>query len=317
MAQSGAKVAVVGATGIVGGQIAELIGERDFPWAELRLFAADSSTQSVESGDRMLPVSRLDEPSDLAPFDIAILAIDGAKASEIIAARPGPILIDLSTATIAGGTPIVAPGLTARERVVEISNAKLIGVPHPAAQVIAAILTALDGSGGFAGAGVMLSASAGGHQAVSKLFEQSVDLLNARLDLADDEPQLAFNVLAAPGSHELAAVIAAQVSALGANASSLAVNVVSVQTFHGSAVALFLPASTNSGEWAQRLRAAPGIILVEGDDASGMVDAVGQEAVIVRMSLSQAGAAIWCVFDGARLAALTAVWIAETLASHD
>lgn len=70
-----------------------------------------------------------------------------------------------------------------------------------------------------------------------------------------------------------------------------------------------------TAEWAGRLRAAPGIIMVEGSDVSSFVDAVGQEAVLVRMSTNRAGATLWSVFDGPRLAALSAVWIAETLAA--
>jgi aspartate-semialdehyde dehydrogenase len=89
--------------------------------------------------------------------------------------------------------------------------------------------------------------------------------------------------------------------------------VVRVPAFHGSAVALFLPTGKESSEWAARLRSAPGIILVESDEVAGLVDAVSQEAVIVRMTQTAAGAALWCAFDAARLAALTAVWIAEAL----
>jgi hypothetical protein len=64
------------------------------------------------------------------------------------------------------------------------------------------------------------------------------------------------------------------------------------------------------------LRSAPGIILVESEEASGLVDGVGQEAIIVRLTVSRGGAAsIWCTFDAARLAALSAVWIAEALST--
>ena len=61
------------------------------------------------------------------------------------------------------------------------------------------------------------------------------------------------------------------------------------------------------------MRAAPGILFIEGDDPAGFVDAVGQEAVIVRMKRNAAGAVFWCVFDSARVAAVSALWIAESL----
>jgi aspartate-semialdehyde dehydrogenase len=313
LARDDARVAVVGATGIVGGQIAALIGERDFPWAELSLFGTHSSAEGVESGDRMLTVARLADPADLSGFDFVFLAIPREPAAAIIAARPGPVLIDLSAAMLADAGAISAPGLTDRERLGQLAQGGVLAVPHPAAHVIASILAAI-GNRSFAGASVMLSASAGGHQAVSKLFEQSVDVLNARLDLPDDETQLAFNVFAPANARELAATITAQIAALGVDASNLLVNLASVQAFHGGAVAMFIPRTGEMSEWSQRLRSAPGVIVVEGDDVSGLIDAVGQEAVIVRISQNVAGMALWCVFDGARLAALDAIWIAETLA---
>jgi hypothetical protein len=66
-------------------------------------------------------------------------------------------------------------------------------------------------------------------------------------------------------------------------------------------------------EWAERLRSAPGLILLTNGDVAGFVDAVGQEGAITRILSDGAGTAIWCAFDAARLAALTALWIAETL----
>ena len=313
MASRDARIALVGATGTVGSQIAELIGERNFPYSELKLFARGSSGRMVETGERSLPVADFNGAQDLSTFDIAFLAIQRSAAAEIIEAQPGAILIDLSAATVAPHDAVttVAPGLTARERIAQYGQGQVFAVPHPAAQLIATILQVLR-SDGFAAASIMLSASVAGHQGVSDLFQQSVDLLNARLDL-DDEPQVAFNVFKAQGACELARAFAAQIRVLGVDSSQLVLDIVRVPTFHGSGVALFLPAGEARMEWVERLRSAPGLILVANDAAAGFVDAVGQEGAITRISLDGAGAAIWCAFDAARLAALTAVWIAERL----
>ena len=82
--------------------------------------------------------------------------------------------------------------------------------------------------------------------------------------------------------------------------------------FHGAAVALCLPRSPDVSQWATRLREAPGLVLVESGEASSSVTAAGQEAVIVKMTTSPAGVTLWCTFDAARVAALAAVWVAET-----
>jgi aspartate-semialdehyde dehydrogenase len=312
LASGDTRIALVGATGTVGGQIAELIAERNFPYAELKLFARDSG-RVVESGERSLPVARLNDPKDLSAFDLAFLATQRSAAAEIIEAQPGPILIDLSAATVIpyDGVAMVAPGLTARERFAQFGQGQVFAVPHPAAQLIATILRVLSNDG-FAAASLMLSASAAGHQGVSSLFQQSADLLNARLDL-DDEPQVAFNVSAAQGVRELGRAFAAQISILGVDSSQLVLDIVRVPAFHGTGLALFLPARETNAQWTEPLRSAPGLILVANDDAAGFVDAVGRDGAITRASLDPAGAAIWCAFDAARLAALTAVWIAELL----
>ncbi|MBV8056561.1 MAG: hypothetical protein JO071_15110 [Deltaproteobacteria bacterium] len=312
MASRDARIALVGATGTIGSQIEELLGERNFPYSELKLFARDPSERMVETGERSLPVADFNSAQDLSAFDIAFLAIQRSAAAAIIEARPGPVLIDLSAATVAPDdtVAVVAPGLTARERIAQCGQGQIFAVPHPAAQLVATILRALS-INGFAAASIMLSASAAGHQGISALFQQSADLLNARLDL-DDEPQAAFNVFKAPGARELAGAFAAQIRGLGVDLSQLVLDIVRVPVFHGSGVTLFLPADEARMEWAERLRSAPGLILMASGDNAGFVDAIGQEGAITRISLDAAGAVIWCAFDAVRLAALTAVWIAET-----
>ncbi len=188
-------------------------------------------------------------------------------------------------------------------------------MPHPAAQVIASVLNATEIHSGFVGAAIMMSASTRGRDAIATLFSQSAEVLNARLSLDDEETQIAFNVFQPLDADHSSTVIAAQVGKLVESAPQMVVQIVQMPAFHGSAVSLFLPCSSDSTEWVSRLRAAPGIILVENSDASTLIDAAGQEAVIVRVTLTPAGVAFWCVFDAARLAALSAVWIAETLST--
>ena len=319
MAGRDPRVALVGATGTVGSQIAELIGERNFQCSELKLFARESLDRMIDVGEHSLPVACLDNAQDLSAFDIAFLATPVEAAEQIIEAQPGPVLIDLSAALNPPrpAAAMVAPGLTTRERLAVYGGGQVFAVPHPAAQLIATILQVLS-SAGLAAASIMLSASAAGHQGISDLFQQSADLLNARLDLGD-EPQVAFNIFAPQDGRELSGAIAAQIGSLHRSSGHLLLDVVRVPAFHGSGVAMFLPADTGSKQWAERLRSAPGIILVANDQAAGFVDAVGQEGAITRITLDDAGAAIWCSFDAARLAALTALWIAEAISqkAHD
>jgi aspartate-semialdehyde dehydrogenase len=308
-----ARIALVGATGTVGSQIVELIGERNFPYSELKLFARDSAGQLVDTGERSLPVAVFNGAEDLSTFDVAFIALPSEAAAAIIEAQPGPTLIDLSAANVSprDRVAIVAPGLTAHERVMEFGKGYAFGVPHPAAQVIATILRVLRSEGPSA-ASIMLSASAAGHIGVSELFQQSADLLNARLEL-EDQPQVSFNIYAPKAAGELAAAFAAQIGVLGADSSRLLLDIVRVPAFHGTGVMLFMPADATREGWPERLRSAPGLIVVADQAVTGLVDALGQDGALTRLSLQNGGAAIWCAFDAARLAALTAIWIAEII----
>jgi aspartate-semialdehyde dehydrogenase len=312
------KLAIVGAAGTVGTEIVELIQQRHFDHAELKLFGSGPSAENAEiESDERLDVSELKSASDLSESDIVFLAIPPEPAAAIVAEQHDSTIIDLSAANRPVDTtvPLVAPGLISRERIIELKPMRLFGIPHPAAQVIAAVLGAIGVAEGFVGATVMLGASIRGRDAVSALFNQSVDLLNARLNLADDETQSAFNLFEPREAGALAEVIAAQAGQLAGGSPKIAVEVVHAPVFHGAAVAMFLPSSNQVPDWRGRLRAAPGFLLAESGDTAGVIEGVGQEAVIVKMTVSAAGVALWCVFDAARTAALSAVWVAETVSA--
>jgi aspartate-semialdehyde dehydrogenase len=309
------RIAVVGATGTVGSQLVDLIGEREFPFAELKLFASEAgSSEAIESEGKRYPVARLNSPSDLANFDIVFLAVPEERALEVIEEHPGPVLIDLSAAgRPPGDAPLTAPGIATREQVRKL-QAKVLAVPNPAAQVIAALITATGAQNGFAGATYLAAASTAGRERVTDFFNQSADLLNARFDLEEGGTQMAFNVFIPENGARLADTITAQAAALIGERPHLAVQVVQVPAFHGCAIALSLTGTESDvRRWTGSLRSAPGVLLIEGDDPAGFVDAVGQEAVILRMRSGNGGALLWAAFDSARMAAFAALWIAESL----
>jgi aspartate-semialdehyde dehydrogenase len=313
------KLAIVGASGTVGSQIAELIGQRDFTYAELKLFGAPTDREGapIPADEPSEDIIELESADDLSEFDIVFIATPSAPAAALLARSSSSMKVDLSAASRApaDNLPLVAPGLTARERILEMRLAGAFGIPHPAAQVIAAVLQALGIGSEPVGATVILSASSWGREAIATLFNQSADLLNARLDLGDEETQTAFNFFLPSDADLTAAVIAAQVAALTETTPALVVQVARAPVFHGAAVAIVLPARPDTAQWATRLREAPGIVLVESGEASGSVDAAGQEAVIVKLAVTPSGATLWCMFDAARIAALSAIWIAETVSA--
>lgn len=310
------RVAIVGATGAVGYQIIDLIVARGFQFSELKLFATEAgATQTLDAAGEERLVEALASPNDLSGFDVAFLAVPAPRALEIISARPGPMLIDLSAASrAAADAAIVAPGLTSRAAVEHLRGRMVFAIPHPAAHVMATCLKALGVQSGFVAAIAMLGASAGGKDALATAVDQTTDLLSARLALEDDEVQRGFNAFVREHERAAATVIGAQVVMLLEHSPVLSIQAVALPVLHGSALAIDLPTAANGSDARELLRAAPGILIAEEGEPLGVIDAVGQEAILLSVEERPGSLSIWCVFDNTRLAALGALWIAETLA---
>ncbi|MDP3908299.1 aspartate-semialdehyde dehydrogenase [Novosphingobium sp.] len=90
------NVGIVGATGLVGSMIREILTERNFPIAQLRLFA------SVRSAGKELGgvVVENAETADFAGLDIVLFSAGGSTSRELApkAAAAGAIVIDNSSA---------------------------------------------------------------------------------------------------------------------------------------------------------------------------------------------------------------------------
>jgi len=316
------RLAIVGATGTVGARLVELIDERRFPYAELKLFAsADSSPQRIEVGERELPVEGLRSAGELASFDVVFLAIPEQSAAEIIKgistpAASSPLLVDLSgAARRILRAPLVAPGLTPRQAIAELAAGGILAVPHPVAYALATLQKALDARAEFIAATAILGASAGGRESITSLITQSADLMNAKLNLGEGEIQLAFNVFLDPREAAIAEEISAQAASLLGYSPQTVLLVAQAPTLHGTALALSL--KLDCDRVRRKLMEAPGLLLVEDQapEFRGVVDAVGEDAILVRALHRPPGVALWCLFDSARLAALPALWVAENLRS--
>jgi aspartate-semialdehyde dehydrogenase len=98
--RSAPVVAVIGATGAVGGELIRCLEQRRFPLAQLRLFAsARSAGKSLEFRGAALPVHELTERSFVG-VDIALFSAGGATSRRFapLAVRAGATVIDNSSA---------------------------------------------------------------------------------------------------------------------------------------------------------------------------------------------------------------------------
>lgn len=309
------KVAVVGATGAVGNQLVELLETRAFPKGELRLFAtASGAANTVEIDSAEFDVEEFTTPDDLRGCDLAFLAVPQAEAAHIIQARPGPMLIDMSAAMRPpSGGPMVAPGITTREGMGELRGRMVFEIPHPAAHAMATVLRALQVDTGFVAASLLIGASAGGRDRVTETVEQSAALLSGSTEAEEGALQRGFNLILSDSERQTSETIRKQIAALMGTAPTIALQVLCAPILHGSVLSIMIPPSADSATYAERLRSAPGLLFVEDTDPIGVMDAIGQEAIVTRMEQQAGSTVLFAAFDNARLAALVGLWIAENL----
>lgn len=90
------NVGIVGATGLVGSMIREILAERDFPISQLRLFASARSAGKVVDGITVEDAAT----ADFAGLDVVLFSAGGSTSKAIApkAAAAGAVVIDNSSA---------------------------------------------------------------------------------------------------------------------------------------------------------------------------------------------------------------------------
>ncbi|MCB1016500.1 MAG: aspartate-semialdehyde dehydrogenase, partial [Acidimicrobiales bacterium] len=111
-ASAGVNVAVVGATGQVGGVMLDILAERGFPVATLRVFAsARSAGRTFAWNDREVTVEDA-ATADFSGVDIALFSA-GGSTSKVLApkvAAAGAVVVDNSSAwRMDPDVPLVVP----------------------------------------------------------------------------------------------------------------------------------------------------------------------------------------------------------------
>ena len=329
------RVALIGATGVVGAEILQLMEERDFPVQALSLFAsAHSEGQRVSFRDRSLS-ARILTKDGLQDLDIAIFAADADASRDYVqhAVAAGAVAIDCSAAfRLDAQTPLCVPEINAQ--VIE-EHAGVIAAPHSVATQVALALAPLHTAAGLKRATVTAYQSVSGMgRAAMRAFDQQLrDMLNFRPPEFDVFPhQLAFNCLPQCGdfldngyTSEEMAIIDETRKLLALTELPMTATAVWAPLMHSHAAVVTLETEQPLAPAAARdlLEEAPGVT-VEDDvsrlfyptpaRANGRDDAyVGR----IRRDLSAPnGLHMWVVADNLRRGvALNVVQIAEALAA--
>ena len=321
LAGRGARIAVVGATGALGGEVLAALDEARLRLGELVPIASERSIGSdVELRGRVIPVET--ELARVRGADLAFLCAPPAVSLEAvaIALRAEVPAIDLSGALAA--RPEVP--LAGEAGAAAWAGQPLVAVPPGPALAWLRVLAPIDRACALRRvvATGLLSASALGREGIGALRDETVALLNQ-----GDAPEprvlghpLAFDCLpwvdeldgdgASPAEAALAAVLA---RALGREL-GVAVTLVGVPTFCGDAAVLAIETGTPAepARLLDLLRKAEGIELGRAPTTRAAAGSAAVHVGRVRSDPSNPGGVLlWLAADSLRIAAAHAVRLAE------
>jgi aspartate-semialdehyde dehydrogenase len=340
------NVAIVGATGVVGRETLEILAERGFPVAKLRLFASERSAgERIEFRGREIEVEKLEgEPSALfAGTDIAFFAASGgiSRVWAPLAAEAGAVCIDKSSSfRMDPDVPLVVPEVNGHA-LANLHKKRIVATPNCSTIQMVQALAPLHRKAGLKRVVVCTyqAVSGAGREGIDELETQVRDMFNMRAPTVRTfDQRIAFNVLpripardpipADGTTGEERKMIEETRKILEAPGLRVGATCVRVPVFngHSEAIHVELERPLAAAEARELIAAEPNVLVVD-DVVRGLYptaqDATGEDKTLVgRIRQDESvpdgrGLAFWCVSDNLRTgAALNAVRIAETLAAE-
>jgi aspartate-semialdehyde dehydrogenase len=338
MAGDGYRVGVLGATGLVGTTILELLAARDFPAAEVVPFASERSVgKRIEWNGESLVCQGLSEDS-IQGLDLVLSSAGGAVSAEWAPrfAAAGAVVVDnTSHFRMRDDVPLVVAEVNPEAAA---SHRGIIANPNCSTMQMVVALKPLFDAAGIER--LVIST----YQAVSGTGKAAIDELRAqaRAILDGAEPQrriyphpIAFNVLAQAGSfpagddhtdeeRKLINETRKILGDPGIRVSATCVRV-PVVTGHSEAVNLETREPLSPEQARELLAAAPGVTVLD-DPAAAVypmaIEAAGKDEVFVgrirRDPGNERALDLWIVADNLRKGAATnAVQVAELLVERN
>jgi len=193
------RVAVVGATGLVGETMLKVLEERDFPVSEIYALASSRSLgKTVQFKGRAIPVDDL-AAFDFSKADIGLFSAGGEISREFApkAAAAGCVVIDnTSEFRYQDDIPLVIPEVNAHA-IAQFKNHGIIANPNCSTiQMLVALKPIYDVAGiERINVATYQSVSGAGKEAVEELAKQSVALLSGqgKVEARIIPKQIAFN----------------------------------------------------------------------------------------------------------------------------
>ncbi|PAY01213.1 aspartate-semialdehyde dehydrogenase [Pseudoalteromonas sp. HM-SA03] len=328
------NVAVLGATGLVGKQIIELLAERKFPVDTLYPLASSRSAgEEIDFMGEKIEVLDVEE-FDFSNAHIGLFSAGGSVSEKYapIAAEAGCIVIDnTSHFRYDFDIPLVVPEVN-KDSLADFRNRNIIANPNCSTiQMLVALKPIYDAYGiDRINVSTYQAVSGAGKEAVDELAKQTANLMNARpMENEVFSKQIAFNVIPQIDAfqengytkEEMKMVWETQ-KILGDSSVLVNPTAVRVPVFFGHAEAIHLETRMpyDLEHVKQLLADAPGVELIEdeNDYPTPVSDASGNDTVYVgrvRQDISHPlGLNLWVVSDNTRKGAATnSIQIAEVL----
>ena len=332
-------VAVVGATGVVGETMIEILAKRKFPAGQVHALASERSVgKGIQYGNKMLRAQNL-EDFDFSSVRIALFSAGASVSEEYVpkAVAAGCIVIDnTSRFRYEDDIPLVIAEVNP-EKIADHSNRGIIANPNCSTMQMLVALKPIYDAAGIERINVATyqAVSGAGRSAVEELARQTSLLLNGRpMDTKDGAKQIAFNAIPHIDvfqdnryTREEMKMVWETQKILADDSIGVNPTAVRIPTFfgHSEAVHIETTSKITAEEVCQLMRAAPGVKLLDGVETgaypTAVTEAAGKDPVFVgrvREDISHPrGINLWIVADNIRKgAALNSVQIAEILAKN-
>src|SRR5213593_1773211 len=314
------NVAIVGSTSLLGKEVREMLEDRGFPMGRLALFETEEYAGLLQEFAGEIQITQVISPEAFQDIDIAFFTCSPEIMHSYVAsgAKFPELTIDLTQAG-SGGT-VYLQGIS-DPRVLR-STGYFVN-PHPAAIVLARVLSTLHNTFGVQSAVVTVlePASERGNAGVDELQEQTVNLLNFQ-QIANKvfDGQLAFNILPETLAAERSEsrMLEHLEGILGKTFPKPMITAIQAPVFHSHAFSIFvqLLASPSVEEVITQLgRHGSGVTVHMDADGPSPVGVVGTNTIHlgrVRHGGNYPGSyALWVVADNLRIAAANAIHTAE------
>jgi aspartate-semialdehyde dehydrogenase len=327
------RAAIVGAASLRGKEVAEMLNERNFPAADVRLLDDDKSMGKLEAmGDEVSFIQRVRaEQFEHVDFTFFASDQDSTRTNWKDARDAGSTIIDLSSALEN------EPGAKVRSLWVERERGQLAPpelqpgpcvTAHPIAIALALLLLRARKTVAIRRvvATIFEPASEHGQLGMDELHQQTVNLLSFQ-PLPKDvfDTQVAFNLVARYGQQAQPPLDSVEARLLrhyrkiaGDDAAQPALFLLQAPIFHAHALAVFMELDGAADLQALSQTLAGDHVVIPGadEDSPSNLSAAGQQDIqlLVRADAVQPnGVWLWATLDNLRISALTAVECAESM----